>query len=62
MHVQLLKEENIFVTTSKRSTLDKCNLPLGIKFFVSAAHTESDLKKAYESLKRVAAQVLIGGD
>lgn len=60
--MQLLTEENIFVTTSKRSTLDKCNLPIGIKCFVSAAHTESDLTKAYESMKRVAAQVLIGSD
>lgn len=60
--MQLLKEENIFVTTSKRSTLDKCNLPTGIKYFVSAGHTESDLTKAYESMKRVAAKVLDGGD
>ncbi|KAL1822703.1 hypothetical protein ACET3Z_009481 [Daucus carota] len=59
---RLLKEENIFVTTSKRSTLDKCNLPTGIKYFVSAGHTESDLTKAYESMKRVAAKVLVGGD
>ncbi|XP_074350937.1 long chain base biosynthesis protein 1-like [Apium graveolens] len=59
---RLLKEENIFVTTSKRSTLDKCTLPIGIKCFVSAAHTESDLTKAYKSLKRVAAQVLTGGE
>ncbi|KAK7321675.1 hypothetical protein VNO77_32538 [Canavalia gladiata] len=53
-----LKEESVFVVTSKRSTLDKCRLPVGIRLFVSAGHSESDLLKASESLKRVAASVL----
>lgn len=56
--LQLLKEYSIFVVTSKRSTLDKCRLPVGIRLFVSAAHLESDLLKASESLKRVADSVL----
>ncbi|KAI5354438.1 Hypothetical predicted protein [Prunus dulcis] len=55
---RLLKEYSIFVVTSKRSTLDKCRLPVGIRLFVSAAHLESDLLKASESLKRVAESVL----
>lgn len=55
---RLLKEYSIFVVTSKRSTLDKCRLPVGIRLFVSAAHLESDLLKASESLKRVADLVL----
>ncbi|ONI33544.1 hypothetical protein PRUPE_1G431600 [Prunus persica] len=55
---RLLKEYSIFVVTSKRSTLDKCRLPVGIRLFVSAAHLESDLLKASESLKRVAELVL----
>nr|GEU69491.1 long chain base biosynthesis protein 1-like [Tanacetum cinerariifolium] len=55
---QVLKEHTVFVVTSKRSTLDKCKLPVGIGLFVSAAHTESDIQKAYESLKIVAASVL----
>ncbi|CAB4266323.1 unnamed protein product [Prunus armeniaca] len=55
---RLLKEYSIFVVTSKRSTLDKCRLPVGIRLFVSAAHLESDLLKASESLKRVADSVL----
>ncbi|BFG18352.1 hypothetical protein CerSpe_046260 [Prunus speciosa] len=55
---RLLKEYSVFVVTSKRSTLDKCRLPVGIRLFVSAAHLESDLLKASESLKRVAESVL----
>ncbi|KAI3775441.1 hypothetical protein L1987_50017 [Smallanthus sonchifolius] len=57
---QVLKEHSVFVVPSRRSTLDKCNLPVGIRLFVSAAHTESDLQKAYESLKSVAASVFTG--
>ncbi|XVE91113.1 hypothetical protein DITRI_Ditri20bG0129000 [Diplodiscus trichospermus] len=53
-----LKEESIFVVVSKRSTLDKCPLPVGIRLFVSAAHSESDLLKACSSLKRAATAVL----
>ncbi|KAH7556951.1 hypothetical protein JRO89_XS11G0016200 [Xanthoceras sorbifolium] len=53
-----LKEDSIFVVTSKRSTLDKCRLPVGLRLFVSAGHSESDLLKASESLKRVSAIVL----
>jgi serine palmitoyltransferase len=33
-------------------------LPLGIRLFVSAGHSESDIHKASESLKRVSALVL----
>jgi serine palmitoyltransferase len=55
---RVLKEDSVFVVTSKRSTLDKCRLPVGIRLFVSAAHSESDLQKASESLKKVAASVL----
>ncbi|KAJ7949872.1 long chain base biosynthesis protein 1 [Quillaja saponaria] len=57
---RMLNEDSVFVVTSKRSTHDKCTLPVGIKLFVSAAHSESDLQKASESLKRVAASVLNG--
>ncbi|KAK5844772.1 hypothetical protein PVK06_000913 [Gossypium arboreum] len=53
-----LKQESIFVVALKRSTLDKCPLHVGIRLFVSAAHSESDLLKACESLKRVAAAML----
>ncbi|KAM7280011.1 hypothetical protein ACFE04_007145 [Oxalis oulophora] len=55
---RMLKEESIFVVASKRSKLDKCRLPVGIRFLVSAGHSESDLLKASESLKRVATSVL----
>ncbi|KAK7376920.1 hypothetical protein VNO80_02339 [Phaseolus coccineus] len=55
-----LKEESVFVVVSKRSTLDKCRLPVGIRLFVSAGHSESDVLKASESLKRVTASVLGG--
>ncbi|RDX67741.1 Long chain base biosynthesis protein 1, partial [Mucuna pruriens] len=57
---RVLKEESVFVVVSKRSTLDKCRLPIGIRLFVSAGHSESDLIKACESLKRVTAAVLGG--
>ncbi|XP_035846551.1 long chain base biosynthesis protein 1b-like [Helianthus annuus] len=54
---RVLKEHSVFVTTSKRSFVDKCNLPVGIRIYVSAAHTESDLQKVCESLKSVAASL-----
>ncbi|KAK4277449.1 hypothetical protein QN277_015447 [Acacia crassicarpa] len=52
---RVLEEDSVCVVASKRSTLDKCRLPVGIRLFVSAGHSESDLRKAAESLKRVAA-------
>ncbi|GAB4839141.1 serine palmitoyltransferase component [Ancistrocladus abbreviatus] len=55
---RVLKEDSVFVVTSKKSPLDKCPLPVGIKLFVSAAHSESDIIRASESLKRVAASML----
>ncbi|XP_010934071.1 long chain base biosynthesis protein 1b [Elaeis guineensis] len=55
---RVLKEDSVFIVTLKKSTLDKCRLPVGIRLFVSAGHSESDLLKASESLKRVAASVL----
>ncbi|CAH1432824.1 unnamed protein product [Lactuca virosa] len=53
----VLKEHSVFVTTCKRSMVDKCKLPVGIRMYVSAAHTESDLKKACEALKNIASSV-----
>ncbi|KAL2227829.1 UNVERIFIED_CONTAM: Long chain base biosynthesis protein 1b [Sesamum indicum] len=47
---KLLKEHSISVATSKISTTDKCKLPAGIRLFVSAAHTEYDLRKAAVNL------------
>ncbi|XP_043702157.1 long chain base biosynthesis protein 1b [Telopea speciosissima] len=55
---RMLKEDSVFVVASKRSTLDRCRLPAGIRLFVSAAHSESDLLRVSESLKKVAALVL----
>ncbi|XP_065852277.1 long chain base biosynthesis protein 1-like isoform X1 [Euphorbia lathyris] len=57
-----LKEDSVLVVVTKRSILDKCRLPVGIKVLVSAAHSESDMLKASESLKRVAAMVLTSHD
>ncbi|XP_062103857.1 long chain base biosynthesis protein 1b-like, partial [Humulus lupulus] len=54
---RVLKDEFVFVVTSKKSTLDRCPLPVGIRLFVSTSHSELDLLKASESLKRVAALV-----
>ena len=59
--MQLLEEHNIFVVSSKRSTLDKCPLPLGLKLFVSAGHTDSDLKKICDALKIVVPSTLKKG-
>ncbi|KAL3620956.1 serine palmitoyltransferase component [Castilleja foliolosa] len=56
----LLNEHSIFVASTKRSTVDKCKLPAGIRLCVSAAHTETDLDKACESFKKVTAVVLTG--
>ncbi|KGN62485.1 long chain base biosynthesis protein 1 [Cucumis sativus] len=53
-----LNEHSVFVVTSKRSTLDKCRLPVGIRLMVSTGHSESDLLKATKSLRSVAAVVL----
>lgn len=55
---KLLEEHNIFVVSSKRSTLDKCPIPVGIRLFVSAGHSESDLIKACQALKAVVPSVL----
>ncbi|KAL7119353.1 hypothetical protein ACP275_02G058100 [Erythranthe tilingii] len=56
----LLREHSVFVATSKRSTVDKCKLPAGIRFYVSAAHTEIDLEKACDSFKKATALILAG--
>ncbi|KAK8947071.1 Long chain base biosynthesis protein 1b [Platanthera zijinensis] len=48
-------EDSVFMVTSRRTALDKCRLPLGIRLFVSAGHSETDILKACDSLKRVAA-------
>ncbi|XP_065874260.1 long chain base biosynthesis protein 1-like [Euphorbia lathyris] len=53
-----LKEDSVFFVVSKRSPLDKCRLPVGIRLFVSAAHSESDMLKASESLMRISAEML----
>ncbi|OVA20458.1 Aminotransferase [Macleaya cordata] len=55
-----LNKDSVLVVASKRSTLDKCGLAAGIRLFVSAAHSESDLLKAAESLKR-ASELLLAG-
>ncbi|KAK6919870.1 Aminotransferase, class I/classII, partial [Dillenia turbinata] len=55
-----LKEHGVLVVTSKRSFLDKCRLPVGIRLSVSAGHTESDLHKASEALKKASTAVLSG--
>lgn len=55
---QVLKEDSVLIVTTKRSNLDKCPLPIGLRLFVSASHSESDLLKAAASLKRVATSIL----
>eukprot|EP00262_Sarcandra_glabra_P018105 TRINITY_DN6415_c0_g1_i2.p1 TRINITY_DN6415_c0_g1~~TRINITY_DN6415_c0_g1_i2.p1 ORF type:complete len:394 (+),score=67.90 TRINITY_DN6415_c0_g1_i2:404-1585(+) len=57
---RVLEEDSVFLVISKRSPQDKCRLPAGIRMFVSAGHSESDLLRALESLKRVAALMLSG--
>ncbi|RWW11893.1 hypothetical protein GW17_00024462 [Ensete ventricosum] len=56
---QVLKEDSVFIVSTKRSVLDKCRLPVGIRLFVSAGHSESDIHKVCDSLTRVAALVLV---
>lgn len=55
---RVLKEDSVFIVTTKKSHLDKCRLPAGIRMFVSAGHSESDLLKASESVKRAAESVI----
>ncbi|KAJ8506503.1 hypothetical protein OPV22_007389 [Ensete ventricosum] len=55
---RMLKEDSVFIVSTKRSVLDKCRLPVGIRLFVSAGHSESDIQKVSDSLKRVAATTL----
>jgi serine palmitoyltransferase len=55
---RVLKEDSVFIVTSKKSNLDRCKLPIGIRLFVSAGHTESDISTLSSSLKRVSASVL----
>ncbi|ONK55048.1 uncharacterized protein A4U43_UnF8210 [Asparagus officinalis] len=55
---RVLNEDSVFLVSTKRSKLDKCRLPVGSRMLVSVGHSESDLMKASESLKRVAAPVL----
>uniref|UniRef100_A0A0A9CDG0 Serine C-palmitoyltransferase n=1 Tax=Arundo donax TaxID=35708 RepID=A0A0A9CDG0_ARUDO len=55
---KVLKEDSVFIVATKRSSLDKCRLPMGIRLFVSAGHTEADITKVAMSVKRVAASVL----
>ena len=55
---QVLKEDSVFIVASKRSTLDRCKLPVGIRLFVSAGHTESDISEVCSSLKRISSSVL----
>ncbi|KAL8130698.1 hypothetical protein V2J09_019853 [Rumex salicifolius] len=59
---QVLEEDSVLVAVSKRSIHDKCRLPVGIKLFVSAAHSKSDLSKASQALKRVAPLALAKDD
>ncbi|XP_058082083.1 long chain base biosynthesis protein 1-like isoform X1 [Magnolia sinica] len=51
-------KDSVFLVTSKKSAIDKCRLPAGIRMFVSAGHSDSDLLKACEALKKAAAAVL----
>lgn len=57
--MQALKEDSLLVVSSKKSFLDKCRLLVGIKLFVSAGHSDTDLIKASESLKRLASELLL---
>ena len=57
--MQALKEDSLLVVSSKKSFLDKCRLPVGIKLLVSAGHSDSDLVKVAESLKRLASELLL---
>ncbi|XP_047055335.1 long chain base biosynthesis protein 1a-like [Lolium rigidum] len=55
---QALKEDTVFIVASKRSSLDRCKLPVGIRLFVSAGHMESDISKVCSSLNRISSSVL----
>jgi serine palmitoyltransferase len=56
---RMLEDEAVLLTVSKRTLLDNCKLPAGIRLSVSAAHTKSDLLQVIQSLKSVAEAVLV---
>uniref|UniRef100_A0A0C9S9D0 serine C-palmitoyltransferase n=1 Tax=Wollemia nobilis TaxID=56998 RepID=A0A0C9S9D0_9CONI len=55
---RMLEDESVLLAVSRRSLLDNCKLPAGIRLTVSAAHTESDLLHVIQSMKNVTASVL----
>ncbi|KAK9715656.1 hypothetical protein RND81_06G180100 [Saponaria officinalis] len=55
---KVLKEHGVYVAVSKRSTIDTCRLPIGIRLFVSASHTLSDLDKLCFALNIVCLTLL----
>lgn len=59
---RMLKDESILLAVSRRSLLDSCKLPTGIRLTVSAAHTESDLLQVIRSLRNVCESVLTAKD
>jgi serine palmitoyltransferase len=56
----VLREDSVLLVVSRRSALDHCLLPAGIRLFVSSVQSESDLLKTSESMKRVAKSVFPG--
>ncbi|BBN03841.1 serine palmitoyltransferase [Marchantia polymorpha subsp. ruderalis] len=55
---QMLEKESVLISVTKRSFLDKCKFPIGLRLTVSAAHTEEELHAAAGSLQRVVQIVL----
>eukprot|EP00252_Welwitschia_mirabilis_P000597 TRINITY_DN10576_c0_g1_i3.p1 TRINITY_DN10576_c0_g1~~TRINITY_DN10576_c0_g1_i3.p1 ORF type:complete len:258 (+),score=46.06 TRINITY_DN10576_c0_g1_i3:928-1701(+) len=55
---RMLHDEDVLLSVAKRSSLDSCKLPYGIRLCVSAGHTKSDLLKVVHSLKKVIDNVL----
>ncbi|KAJ7540676.1 hypothetical protein O6H91_10G026200 [Diphasiastrum complanatum] len=56
--VDQMLEKSVLLTLKKRSVLDKCKLPTGIRIAVSASHEKSDLLAVSLSLKEVVQSIL----
>lgn len=56
--VDLMLDEGILLSLTKRSLLDNCKLPAAIKVVVTAGHSEEDLLLVTSKLRNVMAKVL----
>lgn len=52
------EEQGVLLSVTRRSLLDRCQLPVGLRVGISAAHEEQDLISAAKSLRVVVEELL----